>query len=86
MGSGGVSRYLIAETAAEVVPLIRQELEAKGKTQRQLAAHLGFTTKHMSQIMTGKAGASLPVLFRILAYLGVGIAMAPTPTIPKVDQ
>jgi transcriptional regulator with XRE-family HTH domain len=70
-------RLLVAEEASDIVKLIRQEIKGCGKTQKQVADHLGFTQKHMSQMMNGKNGISIPVLFRICGYLGASVAIVP---------
>jgi plasmid maintenance system antidote protein VapI len=70
-------RFTAASSAEDVVKVLRDRLDETGRTQQQLAADLGITTKHMSQMLTGKAGISLPMLFRILHYSGAGITLAP---------
>lgn len=72
-------RYVTATDASQVIPLIRDELEFRGGTQRGMAKHLGFSTKHMSYIMTGKSGTPLPVLFKMLEYVELSLILTPTP-------
>jgi transcriptional regulator with XRE-family HTH domain len=57
--------------------LIQWELQRQGKTQVQLAGHLGFSQKHVSQMLTGKAGISLANLFEICGYLGLSVTIDP---------
>lgn len=72
-------RYVTAHDPSDVVLLIRIELEDSGGTQRAMAEHLGFTTKHLSMIMTGKNGVTLPVLFKMLDYVGLSMILSPPP-------
>lgn len=70
-------RLMIAQDIDEVTELIRQGLDARGKTQKQMADHLGFSQKHVSQMLTRKAGLSLSNLFDMCAYLGMSVAIVP---------
>jgi transcriptional regulator with XRE-family HTH domain len=60
-----------------VMPRIRQQLEAQGLTHRDLARHLGISTKHLSMLMTGKATPTLPMLFAMLDILDVSMVLIP---------
>lgn len=70
-------KMLVAYDPDEVIMIIRDSLHANGQTQKMMARHLGFTTKHMSQILTGKAGTTVPLLFRMLDYVGVNLVINP---------
>jgi hypothetical protein len=63
----------------EVRQAIRDAVKADGKFYIQLAKHLGITQKHLSQIMAGRNGLSLPLLFATLSYLGLTLELRPTP-------
>lgn len=57
---------------------IRQVLQAavrKWGTQKDLARHLGFSEKHVSLMLTGKASISLGTLFGILDYTGLKLVI-----------
>jgi plasmid maintenance system antidote protein VapI len=62
---------------ADVALRIREELARKEIKHKTLAAHLGISPKHMSQIMVGKNKLSLPLLYRILAYLELSLLLFP---------
>jgi transcriptional regulator with XRE-family HTH domain len=68
----------LANSTDDVMPLIRQQLEAKGKTQVRMARHLGISTRHLNFLMTGKATPTLPMLFRMLRYLDMAMVLTPT--------
>ena len=70
-------RLAIAESTDDLITILREGLDESGKTQKQLAGHMGFSTKHMNQILMGKAGLSLPHLFSILEYIGLDLAFLP---------
>jgi transcriptional regulator with XRE-family HTH domain len=67
-----------ANSTDDVMPLIRQQLEARRVTHRQLATYLGISTRHLSVLMTGKATPTLPMLFRMLTYLDLAMVLTPT--------
>jgi plasmid maintenance system antidote protein VapI len=71
-------KKLVAHDPEEVIEMIRNRLRENGQTQRTMAAHLGFTTKHMSQLLTGKATISVPLLFRMLDYIRVEVRLTTT--------
>jgi transcriptional regulator with XRE-family HTH domain len=70
-------RARLAASPDEVRERIREEIELRGVKQRRLAEHLGFSEKHMSQLLLGKVGMSLPILYRICAYLEMTLLIAP---------
>jgi transcriptional regulator with XRE-family HTH domain len=61
----------LARLRAEVLRHIR----AQGSTQAALAAHLGITPKHMSQVLTGKVNGSPQMIDRIAEAVGLRIAL-----------
>ena len=50
---------------------IRDELAADGMTQADLAATTGLTTKHVSQVLTGRIDGSFDVLTKMAAACGL---------------
>lgn len=70
-------KIVVAGSADDIFPLIRERMEQEKISQRVLADHLGFSYKHMSQVITGKCGTPLPTIFRICEYLDIGIALMP---------
>jgi transcriptional regulator with XRE-family HTH domain len=54
---------------------VRRRIRAQRSTQQALAAHLGITPKHMSQILNGKVSGSPEMLDRIAAAAGLRIAV-----------
>lgn len=52
---------------------IRSELAATGMTQADLAAYLGASEKHVSQVLTGRVQGSLGFLARMAAACGLTI-------------
>jgi plasmid maintenance system antidote protein VapI len=69
-------KALLAEYPTDVLEVIRKELAEQGKTHRALADHLGITEKHLSMMMRNKARMHVPMLFRILDYLGLYMLFA----------
>lgn len=67
---------VVATRADEVMPLIRKQMAVKGKAHIVMAKHLGISEVHMSRIMNGKSGLSLPMLFAILEYLDISMLLA----------
>lgn len=55
---------------------IRRCLRAQRSTQQALAAHVGITPKHMSQVLTGKIAAKPELLERLAAAVGLRIVIA----------
>jgi transcriptional regulator with XRE-family HTH domain len=70
-------RVVVAGDADEIMPLIRERMRQENVSQRVLADHLGFSYKHMSQVITGKCGTPLSTIFLICEYLDMGIALMP---------
>jgi plasmid maintenance system antidote protein VapI len=54
----------------QVRDAIRQALFESDTTQSQLAATVGVTQKHISQVLSGKAGLSFDFAEKLLAALG----------------
>jgi len=60
------------------MPAIRHSLESHGYgAHSRLAEHLGCSKKHLSQMMLGKAGVSLQMLFEMLEYLEIAMVLSP---------
>jgi transcriptional regulator with XRE-family HTH domain len=59
---------------------IRDELAATGMTQADLAAYLGASEKHVSQILTGRVAGSFGFLAKMAAACGLVI------TAQRADQ
>lgn len=70
-------KLVIIRDPGDMVPAIRREAKAAGRTQKQIAAHLGFTEKHVSYLFNGRNGISVAHLLAILAYLDCGVAFYP---------
>jgi DNA-binding phage protein len=68
----------LANSTDDVMPLIRQQMQAKGTAHVLMARHLGISTKHLSFLMTGKATPTLPMLFRMLHHLDMAMVLTPT--------
>jgi transcriptional regulator with XRE-family HTH domain len=66
-----VSLPWLARLRGEVLRHIR----AQGSTQAALAAHLGITEKHMSQVLTGRVNGSPEMIDRIAGAVGLRIAL-----------
>lgn len=56
---------------ADLKRAIRAELEADGCTQVDLARYLGLSTKHVSQVLTGKAGGRFETVARMAVAVGL---------------
>lgn len=54
---------------------VLRHIRAQGSTQAALAAHLGITEKHMSQVLTGRINGSPQLIDRIAAAVGLRIAL-----------
>jgi transcriptional regulator with XRE-family HTH domain len=68
---------IAARGPEELLEAVREGLKQRGVTQVELAKHLGFSAKHMNQVIHGKAGLGLHHMFEILAYLEVGVMLVP---------
>ena len=58
------------DTLDPTVAFIRLHVRKRGIRQKELATHLGVTQKHVSQMLSGKAGCSMNLARRMLDYLG----------------
>ncbi len=54
---------------------VLRHIRAQGSTQAALAAHLGITPKHMSQVLTGRVNGSPEMIDRIAGAVGLRIAL-----------
>ena len=70
-------RYMRATDPAYIVLCIRAELAQRGMYHKDLAAHLGITVKHLSQMMNGRNRMSMPILFGCLDYLDMALLLVP---------
>lgn len=70
-------RAAAAGDPLDVTHRIREELALKGIKHKALAEHLGITQKHLSQIMMGNVRMTVPMLYRILAYLQLSLLLFP---------
>lgn len=64
-------------SAGQLGVLIREERLRRKLTQQELADLSGTGQKTVSQIENGNEGASLEVVFRLLAVLGLEIRFSP---------
>ncbi|UGL61935.1 helix-turn-helix DNA binding domain protein [Arthrobacter phage EastWest] len=71
-------KLVVIHDPADIVPIIRREAKLAGRTQKQIAEHLGFTEKHVSYLFNGRNGVSIDVLLRLCGYLEVGVAFYPS--------
>ena len=78
----------VVGTVEDIMPVIKRNLGKAGKYQRDLAEHLGVSEKHVSHMMTGRTGVTLPMLFQMLAYLDMPLVLMPPPAPlePTKDQ
>ncbi|MFF8610860.1 helix-turn-helix domain-containing protein [Streptomyces sp. NPDC015346] len=58
---------------------VRTLLETSGVSQAQAARQLGLSTKHMSQMLTGRAGLSLERAEEILGLCGMALVISVQP-------
>ena len=58
-------------TAMHVGAVLAELLADRGQAQVLWANCIGISTKHMSQIITGKVGLSAEIAVRMEAYLGL---------------
>jgi transcriptional regulator with XRE-family HTH domain len=54
---------------------VLRHIRSQGSTQAALAAHLGITEKHMSQVLTGRINGSPGLIDRIAEAVGLRIAL-----------
>lgn len=69
-------RLVSAKSPEGVVGVLRDGLAASGKTQLQLAQHLGFSAKHTSFMLTGRAQISIPNLLTALEFLDLALVLS----------
>jgi transcriptional regulator with XRE-family HTH domain len=58
---------------AAIKAAIKAELRADGCTQADLAAHLGLSQKHVSQILTGRVQGSHAVIEAMARAVGLSL-------------
>jgi transcriptional regulator with XRE-family HTH domain len=68
---------VIVSKLDELLPVIRHEMKLGGVTQNELAEHLGVAYVTANRMLNGRTAMSIEQLFKILAYLGLGVALAP---------
>lgn len=72
--------HLMTNAAAERLRnLVRAELRHSGWNQAEIAAELGLSQKHISQVLTGRAGLSVDLAAAILFVCGRRLEFATTP-------
>lgn len=64
----------------QIRAVVRDELAVAGISQAEAARALGVSTKHMSQMLTGRVGMSPEWADRITALCGRQLVIASTPT------
>ncbi len=67
-----------------LLDLVRRELDDAGWWQKDLAAAVGCTEKHLSQLLNGHVGMSEEWAIKILAALGRQLVVASVP-LPATD-
>lgn len=67
--------------------LVRKEVASAGLSQSELSQRLGCSTKHMSQLMTGKSPLTLNWVEAILRQIGkhLELDVADDPTVEDSD-
>lgn len=63
---------------------VRTLLEASGVSQAEAARRLGLSTKHMSQMLTGRSGLSLERAEEILGLCGMALVISVQPVSGRV--
>jgi plasmid maintenance system antidote protein VapI len=58
-------------------PIIKAELARCGASQADMARDLGYSQKHVSQVLTGRATASLATAVKMLKYVGLELQAVP---------
>lgn len=77
-GSPGVQDSLRAQ--------VRAALDVAGISQAEVARTLGLSTKHMSQMLTGKASLNLGWADKILALCGQRLEIRTVSVIPRTER
>lgn len=72
-------RMLSVTRPSQIPGVLKAEMRRQGRTQLDLARHMGVTQKHVSFMMSGKAGFTATSLFIVLEYLGAEITIRPRP-------
>lgn len=75
---------IVCKTPDEIIPVLRYELKLRGMEQTELAERLGVSYVTTNRLLNGKSPLSLDQLYKILALLGIGVALAP-PRAPVQD-
>lgn len=65
----------VPASADEIRAILQSAVRSRG-TQADLARHLGYSQKHVSEMMNGHAGITLPNLLAILDYIGMTLILA----------
>ena len=68
---------LVVRDPDDLPGVIRKALKDRGVGQAQMARDLGYSAKHINQMLQGNAGISIDVLFRIMRHLDVAVVFAP---------
>jgi transcriptional regulator with XRE-family HTH domain len=61
---------------ADIKAAIRAELKADGMTQADLAAYMGVSPKHVSQVLTGKVTGSMAFVERMASAVGLSLEVS----------
>lgn len=77
-----MSTKVIAATLPDLLDAISYAVAQSGRTQKQLAAMVGLSEKHVSQMMTGRVTGSLAAWQALMDAAGVTLAAALTTTEP----
>lgn len=74
--------------ADELPALIRTALQTAGLSQAEASRHLGLSTKHLNQMLTGKAPITVPWAQRLLDLCGwrLMVALEHGPTDPPPES
>lgn len=74
-------------TKTTLADLLRAEIEAAGHRQYEIAAKLGISQKHLSQMVCGKVGLSLTLVDQILELCGrrLVVGTEPITEVPEPD-
>lgn len=65
------------QTTDPLLQVAWMEMRSRGMKQREMAAELGITEKHMSHLFHGKAQPSIAMLRRILWVVDMELAAVP---------
>ncbi len=56
--------------------LVRSALRVSGRTQKSLAAHMGWSEKHISHILCGRSHLPVDLADRMLRFCGFAVHLA----------